>query len=141
MHLGNASDFCCLFAYAAAALARDQQMHFAQLRGCSHDRQRCVLYRRIVMFNPNQRLHHATPRALSLPPSPSTSATLMSASLLGGSATFSVVRRGATSTPYSAGLFFASGLDLGRKNVVYENRVSGPVHTGGRGQDKQQNKL
>src|SRR3546814_7441053 len=65
MHLGNASDFCCLFAYAAAALARDQQMHFAQLRGCSHDRQRCVLYRRIVMFNPNQRLHHATPRALS----------------------------------------------------------------------------
>src|SRR3546814_4967806 len=77
MHLGNASDFCCLFAYAAAALARDQQMHFAQLRGCSHDRQRCVLYRRIVMFNPNQRLHHATPRALSLPTSSSTSATLM----------------------------------------------------------------
>src|SRR3546814_3900969 len=73
MHLGNASDFCCLFAYAAAALARDQQMHFAQLRGCSHDRQRCVLYRRIVMFNPNQRLHHATPRALSLPTSSSRS--------------------------------------------------------------------
>src|SRR3546814_3624604 len=95
MHLGNASDFCCLFAYAAAALARDQQMHFAQLRGCSHDRQRCVLYRRIVMFNPNQRLHHATPRALSLPTSSSTSATLMPASRLGGSATFSVVRRGA----------------------------------------------
>src|SRR3546814_8410537 len=79
MHLGNASDFCCLFAYAAAALARDQQMHFAQLRGCSYDRQRCVLYRRIVMFNPNQRLHHATPRALSLPTSSSPSAALMPA--------------------------------------------------------------
>src|SRR3546814_16805756 len=110
MHLGNASDFCCLFAYAAAALASDQEMHFAQLRGCSHVRPRCVLYRRIVMFNPNQRLHHATLRAFSLPTSSSTSSSLMPAFSLGGSSPFLLVMHCASLIPYSTGVLFSCGV-------------------------------
>src|SRR3546814_19452356 len=94
MNLDDADDFRRLFGNRAAAFAGDQQMHFAELCRRSHRRQRRVLYGRLVMFNPDERLHAATPRSLSFATSASTSATLMPASRFGGFSTLSFVRRG-----------------------------------------------
>ena len=78
----------------------NQRSHFTQLPGNSDGRQRCVLDRCIVVFDPNERLgHQANPISLSLATSASTSGTLMPACRAAGSLTLSVLRRGAVSMP------------------------------------------
>ena len=77
----------------------DEEMDFAQLRSGGDDCKGGVLHGRIVVLDPDQRLHFATPRALSLATSASTSATFSPAWRLAGSTTLSVLSRGETSTP------------------------------------------
>src|SRR6185369_4554891 len=99
MDLADARDLRGRLGNRADALPRHQQMDLAKLRGCGDGRQRSILQHAALMLDPDQRLHAATPNALSFATSSSTSATLMPAVRLGGSATLSVLRRGLTSTP------------------------------------------
>jgi len=84
---------------AIDALASDEEMDLAELRRRGDHGESGILDGLAVMFDPNQSLHFATPIALSLATSSSTSATLTPAVRFAGSTTFSVVRRGLTSTP------------------------------------------
>ena len=98
-NFGHTRDFggglcCCI-----AAIARDENMHIAQLPPSCHDSQTRILQRRIIMFGIDENAHAATPISLSLATSASVSATLIPAERTGGSVTFSVFRRGLTSTP------------------------------------------
>ena len=99
MHLGNAGDLRGFGGDAADTLAGDEEMDIPELRGGGDHGERGVLDGLAVMFDPDERLHFATPIALSLATSSSTSATLTPAVRLAGSTTFRVVRRGDTSTP------------------------------------------
>ena len=112
MDLAHAGDLRRSFGDAADAFAGHQQMDFAQLGGGGDGGEGGVLDRAAFMFNPDKRLHAATPMDLSLATSSSTSATLTPAERLAGSATETVSSRGAMSTPKSAGVFVASGLDF-----------------------------
>jgi hypothetical protein len=75
-HLGDAGDLGSSIGRALCALARDQRNDIAQLCCSGDSGERCVLHRRIVMFDPDENAHATTPRILSLPISSSTSATL-----------------------------------------------------------------
>ena len=99
MHLADARDLGRGFRNLADARSGDDQMDLAELGGSSHHRERRVLDRARVMLDPYQRLHAATPIALSLATSSSTSATFMPAVRLGGSETLTVSIRGVVSTP------------------------------------------
>ena len=99
MDLSDTGDLRGGFGDSADALTRDQQMDLAELGCRGDDRQRGVLQHAAFMFDPDERLHAATPKAFNFATSSSTSATLTPAVRLGGSATFSVLRRGDTSTP------------------------------------------
>ena len=112
MDLADAGDLGGGGSDAVHALAGDEQMHLTQLRRGGDGGQRGILDGGAVMFDPDERLHFATPMDLSLPTSASTSATFTPAVRLAGSTTFSVVSRGVTSTPKSAGVFCAIGLDF-----------------------------
>ena len=96
---GHAGDLCGRLCDAIDALTGDQCLDLAQAGGGGDGGIGRVLDRLPVMFDPNQRLHATTPSVLSLPTSSSTSATFTPACRLAGSSTFTVVRRGATSTP------------------------------------------
>ena len=98
-HLGNARNLCGRLGHGIAAIASHKHMDFAQLGTGGHDSERGILQRRIVMFGINEDAHAATPISLSLATSASTSATFTPALRWAGSVTFSVVRRGDTSTP------------------------------------------
>jgi hypothetical protein len=70
----------------------------AQLRG-GGDGDSVASFTSAVMFDPDERLHAATPMSLSLATSVSTSGTLTPAVRVGGSVTFSVFSRAVMSTP------------------------------------------
>ena len=78
---------------------RIQQLARHDHRAGGDGGERRVLDAVVVVFDPDQHAHFATPSALSLPTSSSTSATLTPAWRLAGSVTLTTVRRGATSTP------------------------------------------
>ena len=83
MDLADAGDLRGRIGDRADALAGDQQMDFAELRGGGDRGERRVLDRAAVMFDQNQRLHAATPSAFSLPTSSSTEPTLIAGLALG----------------------------------------------------------
>src|SRR4051794_15016989 len=80
-------------------VARDQRMHFAELRRRGDRPKRCILDVAAVMFDEDQNAHFAIPKPLSRSTSSSTLPTLIPAWRLAGSTTFSVSSRRATSTP------------------------------------------
>src|SRR5258708_6096045 len=71
-----------------------------------------ILQGAIVMFGDDQAGHDSTPSALSLSSSSDTLATFTPPPRLGGSDTFSTLKRGVTSTPKSAGDFSSIGFFL-----------------------------
>ena len=81
------------------AIASDENMDIAQLAARCHNSKGRILQRGIIMFGIDENAHAATPISLSLATSASVSATLIPAERTGGSVTFSVFRRGLTSTP------------------------------------------
>ena len=104
MDFAHAGDLRRLGGDTVDALPCDEEMDLAELRCGGDHGERGVLDDFAVMFDPDKRLHFATPpltipRALSFATSSSTSATLTPAVRLAGSTTLSVVRRGVTSTP------------------------------------------
>ncbi len=99
MDLARARDLGGGFGNTADARSSNEQMDFAQLRGGGDGCEGGVFDGAAIMFDEDERLHLATPIALSLSTSSSTDATLIPAWRLGGSTTFSVSSRGATSTP------------------------------------------
>ena len=99
MDLARAGDFRGGFGDCADARSGDQQVDFAQLSGGGDGGEGGVFDGVAVMFDEDERLHLATPIALSLVTSSSTEATLIPALRLGGSTTLSVSSRAATSTP------------------------------------------
>src|SRR5690606_22987064 len=112
MDLADAGDFCACLGNAVDALAGDEQMHFAKFGCGGHGGEGGILDRGAVMLDQYKRLHATTPKVLSLAINSSTDATLSPAWRLGGSVTLRISRRGAASTPKSAGVFIASGFDL-----------------------------
>ena len=109
VHDAHAGDRGGGIGHRATGVAGDQQMHLAHRSRGGDRRQRRLVQRDIVMLDPDQRLHAATPRARSATTSASTSPTRMPACRAGGSDTFSVRSRGDTSTPKSAGDLTTSG--------------------------------
>ena len=99
MDLADARDLRGLGSDGIDALTRDEEVDVTELRGGGDHGERGILDGGAVMFDPDERLHLATPIALSLATSSSTSATLTPAVRLAGSTTLSVVSRGVTSTP------------------------------------------
>ena len=112
MDLAHAGDLRGGLGNAIDALARDQQVDIAKLRSGGDGGERRVLDVAAFMFDEDQRLHFATPRLFSFATSSSTEPTFTPAWRLAGSTTFSVSRRGATSTPKSPGDLTLSGFDL-----------------------------
>ncbi len=111
-HPGHAGDLGRGLGRGAAAGTRHQHMDVAaQLAGRGHGVERGRLDRLVVVFSDNENGHVQITFAtfLSLLTSWATSATRSPALRLGGSTTLSVARRGATSTPRSAGLTVSSG--------------------------------
>lgn len=99
----------------SAAAPCHQHMHFAaDFLGSRDGVKRARFNLGIVVFSNNEDSHSYSTFAsfLSLATSSAAFATLMPAVRLAGSATFSVFRRGATSTPRSAGVVFARGFFL-----------------------------
>src|SRR5690606_10316174 len=101
-HFGNASDFGCLFGDRIGTIASYKDMDIAT-NGCSggYRAQRRSFELGVVVFSNNQIRHDQTTFAsfLSLSTSVATSGTMMPALRAAGSTTFSVFKRGATSTP------------------------------------------
>ncbi len=99
MDLAHPGDLRRRLGDCAAALAGDEQVDLAQLRGGSDGREGRVLEVLVVVFDENEGLHQATPSALSLATSSSTEPTLIPAWRTGGSTTRVTLSRGAVSTP------------------------------------------
>ena len=98
--LDSAGDLRGRLGDGADALAGDEQMHFAELRGGGDGGEGRVLHLAALMLDQNQSDAHATtPKVLSLPISSSTEPTLTPAWRFAGSSTFRTVSRGAVSTP------------------------------------------
>ena len=57
MHLGDAGDSCGFVRHGGAALAGDEEVNLAQLRGGGHGVEGRVLDARIVMLDQNQGFH------------------------------------------------------------------------------------
>ena len=91
--------FAAAWATPLDALAGDEQMHLAKLRRGGDGGERGVLNLAAFMLDENQRLHATTPSVLSLPISSSTEPTFTPAWRFDGSVTFTIVSRGAVSTP------------------------------------------
>ena len=100
MDLLDAGDLRGFRGDGSDAFAGDQQVDVAKRGGGGDGGEGGVLHGATLMLDENQCDAHATtPKALSLPISSSTFATLTPADLLAGSSTFRVVSRGAVSTP------------------------------------------
>ena len=99
MDLAHAGDGRCGFGNGADARSDDQAMDVAELRRGCDGSEGSVLDGAAFMLDQDQRLHFATPIALSLSTNSSTDPTLIPAWRLAGSTTLSVSSRGATSTP------------------------------------------
>ena len=109
--LGDAGDLAAGGCRVAATLARNQQVNVgADLNGCGYRiaGRRCDLT--VIYFSYNKDAHQITFASdISLETSSCTSATLPPPSRFGGSATCITWRRGAVSTPRSAGLTSSIG--------------------------------
>ncbi|CAB3775205.1 hypothetical protein LMG29542_08587 [Paraburkholderia humisilvae] len=120
-HLRDARDLRGRVGGALRVVARDQHVdvathEFANRVRSSHGVQRRGLQRRVVVFSNYQNRHFVSLRAystlasfFSFSTSVFTSGTFTPALRAGGSLTFSVFRRGFTSTPRSSGLSVSSG--------------------------------
>ena len=95
----------------AGGATRDQHMHIAKLGGSRHRAAGWLRKRAVLMIGKNKHRHgqitFASLRSLST--SSATDPTFLPAWRLGGSSTFSTVRRGAGSTPKSAGFMISIG--------------------------------
>ena len=114
-HFSHASKGTGRLGSRSAAAPCHQHMHFAaDFLGSRDGVKRARFNLGIVVFSNNEDSHSYSTFAsfLSLATSSAAFATLMPAVRLAGSATFSVFRRGATSTPRSAGVVFARGFFL-----------------------------
>src|SRR5690606_458779 len=101
---------CLRHGLRLSAFARDQRVDRTQLPGGGDRGKRGVLHRALFVLDPYQNGHATTPSAFSFATSSSTEPTFSPACRAGGSATLITLRRGAMSTPQSAGLLVASGL-------------------------------
>ncbi|SAL03951.1 hypothetical protein AWB77_06906 [Caballeronia fortuita] len=110
-HFADACDLRCRVRRALRVRTRDQHMHVATDLRCRRNRvQRRCLDRRVIVFRNHKSRHQITFASFfSFSTSVFTSGTVMPALRFGGSTTFSVFRRGATSTPRSAGFTVVSG--------------------------------
>ena len=109
-HLAHAVDLGGGLRGAAGIRARDQHVDIAAHRlGGGDDLVGGVLHGRVVVFGDNENGHQITPASLSLPTSSAAVFTLTPAWRLPGSAVFTTLRRGAISTPKSAGVFTSIG--------------------------------
>src|SRR5690606_37204593 len=114
-HFGNTGDFGGLLSHGVGTVACHQDMDVTTNGCCGGYRaQRRSLELGVVVFSNNQIRHDQTTFAsfLSLSTSVATSGTMMPALRAAGSTTFSVLRRGATSTPRSSGETVSSGFFL-----------------------------
>ena len=112
VHLADARNLRRGIGDRADIASGDERVDLAQLRSGGDRCERGVLDLATLVLDVDERLHCATPRALSLPISSSTEPTLSPACRLGGSATLSVSRRRLMSTPSSSGVLVVSGFDL-----------------------------
>ncbi|SAK99126.1 hypothetical protein AWB82_07270 [Caballeronia glebae] len=110
-HFRYARDLRCRIGHALCVRTRDQHMNIAADLRCRCNRvQRRCLDRRVVVFCNNESRHQITFASFfSFSTSVFTSGTVMPALRFAGSTTFSVFRRGATSTPRSAGFTVVNG--------------------------------
>ncbi len=97
--LADAGDLGGLFRDWTNIRAGDEQMHLAELRGGSHRGERRIFDLPAFMFDEDERLHPTTPVSRILSMSSSTEPTLIPAWRFDGSATLSVLSRGAVSMP------------------------------------------
>ena len=99
MDLADSGDLRRRLGDGVDALADDEQVNLAQLRGRRHRGQGGIPQLAVFMLDENQRLHQITPTVRRRSISSSTDCTLTPASRLEGSRTPTVVSLGAVSTP------------------------------------------
>ena len=109
-HLGYAGDFCRLLGHRTAAGSGDQHDRLAKRLRTGNRVQGRRLETVIVVFGKDENAHQMTFASLrSFWTSSTTLATLTPPLRLGGSSTFSVFSRGATSMPAAAALIVSIG--------------------------------
>jgi hypothetical protein len=110
-HLGDTGDLRRSLRCRSALMSGHQHMDFAAYRRRSGNRiQHCRLDARVVVFSNDQYRHQITFASfLSFSASSATDLTSLPAPRFGGSTTFRVLSRGATSTPSASGVTVSSG--------------------------------